>query len=213
MVMLQLCVTCALLLPLTVSAATDQSGTCETLDRNFARNIQKIVDNYHVEIPVMLLYSRTFMAIWFNAERFQKEAELFLQSGTATEDEQWVTVYAMRSLRLPQTLDFLQNMLALRKAGKITQKVFKRALFNDWDGPLVLRYRNPRVVALLREVQKSGLENNKYIDDILSGVERLRWKDRIFEGMHPDASIPMDLEEVRRYGKSKGLYIGLICGE
>jgi hypothetical protein len=210
------CVMIACLAPSAAFAMDDQSETCEPLDKDFSRNIEKIAAaTPHIDIPITLYYSRAFVAIWLNAERFGKEAETFLENANASEDQKMVVVYAMQRLRLPQLLNFYEKVFALRRTGKVSQEVFERTLFNTWNSQLIERYRNPRVVRFLRDVQDSRLLPNwsAYIDKILSGVARLRLRDDISEGIVGEDGSGLSVVELRRRLKPRGVYLGLICGD
>lgn len=143
----------------------------QTMFRDRMSRIEKkVVD---LTAPSDLFGSQDFIQVYEDPKRNVKDA-LGLLKSDAGETAKLIAAYSMQKLPVPDYLKFVDAVLELWKAGRVTAKVYRAAAFPtlEWNTTLQENYKDPAVIAFLKKARAAAKsdESREYIDRILSGA-------------------------------------------
>lgn len=117
------------------------------------------------------------------------QALSLLARADATENQKLVAVYAMQKLPVKEYAAFVEKLLELRAAGKITRRVYRNGAFPsfEWSTALAENYGDPSVAAFLKKARDaaSSESEKRMIDSHLSGESAADIKKMREEGLLP----------------------------
>lgn len=143
----------------------------QTMFRDRMSRIEKKV----VDLTALsdLFGSQDFIQVYEDPKRNVKDA-LGLLKSDAGETAKLIAAYSMQKLPIPDYLKFVDAVLELWKAGRVTAKVYQAAAFPtlEWNTTLQENYKDPAVIAFLKKARAAAKsdESRTYIDRILSGA-------------------------------------------
>lgn len=177
---------CAVGAMLTVSPCLCARSEESTMD--FRNRIQRIQEEViDLTSPSALFDSHLFLEVWQKPEKYVDNVKVFLADSKVTDTKKEIAALSLQSLPLGDFVNFCDYVIRLRTEGKITNKVFYKAIFPgyDWNTKLQENFRNPEVRRLLLRLREivsgpnKGVHeyDKKYVDEILSGEADFHIKD------------------------------------
>lgn len=152
------------------SAKVKAVSTRTMFRERISRIEKKVVD---LTAPSDLFGSRDFIQVYEEPKKHVKDALELLKSD-AGETAKLIAAYSMLKLPVPDYLKFVDAVLELSKAGRVTAKVYRAAAFPmlEWNTTLQENYKDPAVIAFLKKARAAAKsdESREYIDRILSGA-------------------------------------------
>lgn len=152
-------------------SAKVKTASTQTMFRERISRIEKKVAD--LTAPSDLFGSRDFIQVYEEPKKHVKDALELLKSD-AGETAKLIAAYSMQKLPVPDYLKFVDAVLELWKAGRVTAKVYRAAAFPtlEWNTTLQENYKDPSVIAFLKKARTAATseESKSYIDRILSGA-------------------------------------------
>ena len=139
----------------------------EPLVRRLDAKIGALID------PGALLEDKEFIRVFESPAPARAEAQSLLARADVSGNQKFITVYAMQRLPLKDYIQFVEKLLELKLAGKVTPSVYSNGAFPtyEWSTALAENYRDPAVIAFLKKARAAATNDDQkaLIDETLSG--------------------------------------------